>query len=330
MSSTVVTPKTTSELRKRSYCPSDDETCSEPPSKYAASLQWYQVVLESESSKSSEHDTESVLSIQDKETDYARDTSDTDATDTDVEYEVASLSEDDEHVASFWGDLGQSDSSSGTDDVLGDVEMLAAICKAAEEDSDVGLWAADTDGESSQQSDDLDASRSSRLVASRKRPPLLLKCVQCKGVNDNPFYRYCEKCYQARKKIFPPRPRRHRTRDKLQKKKSTLTEVNATSEENITSADKIIVPDELIDTKTSSQNITSSQTSKSGDINEDMLNEKEMCIVCTTNPKNGIFVHGTFGHMCCCYKCAVKVWTRTKRCPACNCKVKNVLKVFLR
>lgn len=75
--------------------------------------------------------------------------------------------------------------------------MLAAICKAAEEDSDVGLWAADTDGESSQQSDDLDASRSSRLVASSKRPPLLLKCVQCKGVNDNPFYRYCEKCYQV-------------------------------------------------------------------------------------------------------------------------------------
>lgn len=42
-----------------------------------------------------------------------KDTSDTDY-DTDIEFDVASLSEDDEHMAAFWGDV-QSDSSSGTD-----------------------------------------------------------------------------------------------------------------------------------------------------------------------------------------------------------------------
>lgn len=55
---------------------------------------------------------------------------------------------------------------------------------------------------------------------------------------------------------------------------------------------------------------------------------KELCIICNISPKNGIFLHGKIAHMCCCYKCAMKTWRISKRCPICNCKVKNVVKVF--
>lgn len=55
---------------------------------------------------------------------------------------------------------------------------------------------------------------------------------------------------------------------------------------------------------------------------------KELCIMCNENPKNSIFLHGRIAHMCCCYKCAMRTWGMNKRCPVCNCKVRNVVKVF--
>lgn len=56
--------------------------------------------------------------------------------------------------------------------------------------------------------------------------------------------------------------------------------------------------------------------------------ESKNCIICMTEPRTGVFVHGRIAHICCCYKCSVKVWMKTKRCPACNCKVSNVLRAF--
>lgn len=55
---------------------------------------------------------------------------------------------------------------------------------------------------------------------------------------------------------------------------------------------------------------------------------KELCILCNINPKNSIFLHGNIAHMCSCYKCAMRTWGTNKRCPVCNCKVRNVVKVF--
>ncbi len=54
-----------------------------------------------------------------------------------------------------------------------------------------------------------------------------------------------------------------------------------------------------------------------------------LCRFCFANPKNGVFVHGNSLHLCCCYKCAVKVWKKRKSCPICNCKIKNVTKLFV-
>lgn len=52
------------------------------------------------------------------------------------------------------------------------------------------------------------------------------------------------------------------------------------------------------------------------------------CIICLSKPKNAVFVHSKFVHLCSCYKCAVKIFNRSKLCPICNCAVKTVLQVF--
>ena len=69
-----------------------------------------------------------------------------------------------------------------------------------------------------------------------------------------------------------------------------------------------------------------SQPDDSTDINDSNLG---MCRFCMVNPKNGVFVHQNCLHLCCCYKCAVKVWKKRKSCPICNCKIKNVTKLFV-
>lgn len=53
------------------------------------------------------------------------------------------------------------------------------------------------------------------------------------------------------------------------------------------------------------------------------------CMTCLSQPKDGVFVHSRFLHLCCCYRCAVKIWNKQKRCPVCNCKVNNVQKIFV-
>lgn len=62
------------------------------------------------------------------------------------------------------------------------------------------------------------------------------------------------------------------------------------------------------------------------DVNDSCLGD---CRFCMANPKNGVFVHNNCLHLCCCYKCAVKVWKKRKSCPICNCKIKNVIKLFV-
>lgn len=59
------------------------------------------------------------------------------------------------------------------------------------------------------------------------------------------------------------------------------------------------------------------------------IETKELCVVCVTEPKSGVFVHGRLAHICCCYKCAVKVWVKTKRCPICKRKISNVLRAVV-
>lgn len=55
----------------------------------------------------------------------------------------------------------------------------------------------------------------------------------------------------------------------------------------------------------------------------------DLCMICLTEPKNGAFIHNRCVHVCCCYRCTVKVWNKRKRCPICNLQVKTVLKTFV-
>lgn len=66
--------------------------------------------------------------------------------------------------------------------------------------------------------------------------------------------------------------------------------------------------------------------SQSDDVNDSNLG---LCRFCMVNPKNGVFVHNTCLHLCCCYKCAVKVWKKRRSCPICNRRIKNVTKLFV-
>lgn len=59
------------------------------------------------------------------------------------------------------------------------------------------------------------------------------------------------------------------------------------------------------------------------------VSDNSICSTCMVNPKNGAFVHGKSAHIYCCYKCSLKVWMQTGRCPICNAKVRQVLKAVV-
>lgn len=90
---------------------------------------------------------------------------------------------------------------------------------------------------------------------------------------------------------------------------------------------------ETIPERLSPLTILSRKLKKNGNVPKTSIGECDTndatCLVCTTNRKNGIFVHGKYSHICCCYSCSKKVWTKNgRRCPICNRKVTQVLKAF--
>lgn len=111
----------------------------------------------------------------------------------------------------------------------------------------------------------------------------------------------------------------------------------AVTHENELAVKTKIVSSEEVDTENvSSVSKSQDRVSGNGEVKEGDDNlarhllpeHKELCIMCNSNPKNSIFLHGRIAHMCCCYKCAIRTWGMNKRCPVCNCKVRNVVKVF--
>ncbi|XP_015597579.1 E3 ubiquitin-protein ligase Mdm2 isoform X2 [Cephus cinctus] len=440
---------------KRKASDDEDETVDLQSKK--AKCSWY-VTLQSESPQPSDEDNESIYSFQEKETDSAKDTSDTSThtwvsssehgdVSVHLEYEVDSLSEDANPFA-------QDTSSSDPEDIMA-IGVLTAIC-----DTDLGLAA---DSEDSRSSIDSEIGRADYWT-----------CVQCNADNNNPLFRYCEKCYQIRKNFFPPRPKRkkHRPRRDLSKSSRTSLTSREDSKEELTSMDsglgssqetkcslsleldldKVTRPNQSetptssaslssksVDTvdsgfpninsvfgldftsgadfssgdsdkltkETSSSSLstsTSTSTSDAGtketvresalekNVNEhdtesgiersssasdgakeflaiedavqpipsrkrklsnvsrddadtdevDCISkikkrkgtrvesgaESKQCLICTVAIKDGVFVHGSTSHICCCYRCAVKVWRTNGRCPICNRRVTNVIKAF--
>lgn len=81
----------------------------------------------------------------------------------------------------------------------------------------------------------------------------------------------------------------------------------------------------------SSINLFQKQNEKNIDnqTSEILGNIENICNICFTLPKNGVFNHGKTGHIYCCYPCAKKVWKTTNKCPICNVKVKFVTKMIV-
>ncbi|XP_060525125.1 E3 ubiquitin-protein ligase Mdm2-like [Cylas formicarius] len=323
----------------------------------------YYFRLESESSKASEDDTESVYSLQDRATDIVRDTSDTDSRadmdeyEVEIEYEVASLSEDDERKS-----LNSSSDSEG---------MVLSAAAAFIIDTSIEAWVTDVE-DSDSSSDETSFGRTDFST-----------CVQCKGENDNPLYRYCEKCFQERKKFFPPRPRRNRRgRVAKNKKPEPVNSVkldllrncltNLSHDSGIGSSqefpslelDRIVVPEykgaatrlssveglkvepgtrrkrkssesslsdyEVKRARKQEWEVDSASGSFTSSVAEKPNDEttSELCLFCNNAPKDSIFLHTTLAHRCCCYPCAKKTLKTTKRCPICNRSVNKVLRIF--
>lgn len=140
-----------------------------------------------------ESDEDIYNSLNEQETDICHDSSDLSDSDIDsqcssislepintittmevLEYEVASATESDNDFSGL--------SSSGTDDYV-----FAAFAQAVADNSSATEFAilADTE-ESDDQSYDSDFA-----------PADYWKCVKCNNKQNNPMYRYCEKCYQV-------------------------------------------------------------------------------------------------------------------------------------
>lgn len=78
---------------------------------------------------------------------------------------------------------------------------------------------------------------------------------------------------------------------------------------------------------TSDSGFESSQTNSQNWSPSHSDNDDEKCLACLTNSKNALFLHGTTGHVCCCYHCAKKIWFESKRCPICRGRVRNIIRI---
>ncbi|XP_047990845.1 E3 ubiquitin-protein ligase Mdm2-like isoform X2 [Leguminivora glycinivorella] len=355
---------------------------------------------------------ESISSLQDKETDYVRDTSDTDCSSDKAEYEPVTEPEDDGPLD--WDSSGQSDN-----------EIIATKVIEVSVGDDGDLEFADSEQDESEGSD------------SEMDLHDFWECAQCRAENNNPLYRYCEKCFKVRKNFFPPRPRKNKRKrvsevprtssvdsgvESAFNSQETLSQVTDSqgTETQVTDSQRteILVTDsqgtetQVTDSQgtdlsqpgysltqlsqdsqgTSSTSILSrplKRRAESADRNnkrmridysdsdtdsdddeprrrkaksadpevaplvkttsdpsltiddsdkltkkaifnsiKDKFDNENLCIICYAEPKSAVFVHGRIAHICCCYECANKVWRKAKRCPQCNCKVSNVLRVL--
>ncbi|XP_059045638.1 E3 ubiquitin-protein ligase Mdm2-like [Achroia grisella] len=336
--------------------------------------------------------TETVLSVQGKETDCAADTSDTETlADEDVEYEPVS---DPENIKPAFDDTSE--------DSEEEIIVTNRITVTMRDDGEVEF--ADSEQTTSDQSDsEID------LLGYDK-------CARCHSSEHNTFYRYCDDCFKAKKTCFPPRPKA-RKRKKLidtdsqrsqsqdsgvESQNSQKSQVGSSkrsgssvesesdfskprsrsrcsSDSDGSSRKRKCTNDPDPSGSDSSNRKRSSNSHEHSDdeslakkckleddydnsdslarkcrsntdrfVNEDSLqcliksvsepsmserskddDSKDLCIICYVRPKSGVFAHGRVAHICCCYKCAVKVWSTSKRCPVCNCKVSNVLRAVV-
>ncbi|CAH0549278.1 unnamed protein product [Brassicogethes aeneus] len=146
----------------------DPKSSSNEDNKKPKLLNYYRLATESSNNSGSE----SVHSIQDRETDIVQDTSDTETApssshnDVGIEYDLVSLPE-----------VPPSQSFSSTNS----------------EGKNLGLTLAQL--------------MFNTTIGKKGRTTVFNTCLKCKCWNSNNLYRYCFRCFQERKRSFPPRPK---------------------------------------------------------------------------------------------------------------------------
>ncbi|XP_074099336.1 uncharacterized protein LOC141527658 [Cotesia typhae] len=188
---------------------SDDENEDHDSNVKKPRYSWY-VTLESESPlRTNESDTESMYSVQDQETEYARDTSDTSTTWISTSNDNANISV----AVEFELEASETESDNPYYDRISssDPEDVSAI--------EVMLSRNSLSSSISDYSEETDESIAS--VDSDFGRLYFYRCIQCREEKANPQFTHCEKCFQLKKNFFPPRPKRKRRKKKLDGLKST-------------------------------------------------------------------------------------------------------------
>ena len=63
--------------------------------------------------------------------------------------------------------------------------------------------------------------------------------------------------------------------------------------------------------------------------NKEDEDENKLCVVCMSNSKNSVFIHGDEAHQCCCYECGKMIFESTKKCPMCRKTIESIVKTFI-
>ncbi|XP_059618864.1 E3 ubiquitin-protein ligase Mdm2-like [Phlebotomus argentipes] len=278
--------------------PRDDEGFSEG----VLTPKFYVTLAEESPQESVKSDDDaSYDSFNERETDLCKDTTDTESPDDNellpvLQFEVATDSSSENKLYS-------DDSSTGTDIILTAMNLMHRKISLSRSESSLS--------KGTEASYENPKDRKTNRIFFRE-------CVKCKSKQKNPLYRYCENCYRTRKEYFPARPKRRKKRTKSVDIPDDVRKKVRYESKPEESDGQTILPE--------SQETT---------ICKDPMRVKnsnpldEPCIICLKEPKNGVFVHSSCLHLCCCYKCAKKTWNMNKKCPICNSKVRNVLRLFI-
>lgn len=147
------------------------------------------------------------------------------------------------------------------------------------------------------------------------------KCQICETDKKDISYPYCNNCYKAKKKFFPPRPKSRK------KRRADLTKSGS---ESVT-----VVSDSIASSQDSgcggsgsqeSIDETDNQFSSKPSSSNGNFNDENVCEICCERTRNGLFLHGNSCHLYGCYQCAKKTWVSIGVCPLCRKKVSKVIR----
>ncbi|XP_035217398.1 E3 ubiquitin-protein ligase Mdm2-like, partial [Stegodyphus dumicola] len=232
----------------------------------------------------------------------------------DVEYEVES---DDSSLCS---DQGENDSYSDEEKYVKETlkTVITYICRT---DSDIEFWADDSSSEN--ECFDVEISESDQW-----------RCNKCGQLNKPPL-RYCLKCWDERKgwlrdkdKQRPPQRKRSKEKAKgCAKKKNVLTEESSiwNSDCDSPSTSGNIKDSSGYDSLSTKDSQNSGSSQEKFDDQIPVEKSIELCLICCSKPANASIIHGNIGHVICCYKCALKLKRRNKRCPVCRRTIDKVV-----